>query len=144
MTRHSALRFPLYSTLCMMASSSRCRGPLQGAAAQSVVQRRTRKESRRSTCSSSSSSSETDFSTPTLPSANPKATSAQGSALVPAPAPTNDLFSQFMQAYIKDRRQPTPATASIEPREDASDRSLKTRNPDLYYGNSYMKCFYFC
>ena len=47
-----------------------------------------------------------------------------------------------MQAYMEDRRHPAPAP--IEPREDNSDRPLKARNPDLYYGNSHMECYYFC
>ncbi len=65
----------------------------------------------------------------------------------PAPAPTEDLFRQFMQAYMEDRRNSAPAPASAplaEPREDVSDRPLKTRNPDLYYGNSCMECYHFC
>lgn len=50
-----------------------------------------------------------------------------------------------MQAYMEDRRQPAPAPAPpAESREDASDRPLKARNPDLYYGNSHMECYYFC
>ena len=128
----------------MMAPSSRRRGPLRGAAAQSVARRRTREESRRSTRSSSSSSSETDFGTPALPPANPRATPAQGPALAPAPTPTDNLFRKFMQAYMEDRRQPTPAAAPVKPREDALDRLLKARNPDFYYGNSHMECYYFC
>ena len=28
-------------------------------------------------------------------------------------------------------------------REDALDKSLKPRNPNLYSFNSYMKCYYF-
>ena len=127
----------------MMAPSSRRRGPLRGAAAQSVARRRTREDSRRSTRSSSPSSSETDFGTPAPLFANPKANSEQGPALVPAPVPTNDLFRQFMQAYIEDRHQPAQAAASVKSREDVSDRSLKDRNPDLYYSNLHMECYYF-
>ena len=128
----------------MMAPSSRRRGPLRGAAAQSVARRRAREDSRRSTRSSSSSSSETDFSTPAPPPANPRAIPAQGPALAPAPVPTDDLFRQFMQAYIEDRRQPAPAAAPVEPQEDVSDRPLKARNPDLYYSTSHMEFYYFC
>ena len=127
-----------------MAPSFRRQGLLQGAAAQSIARRRAREDSRRSTRSSSSSSSETDFGTPAPPPANLKATPAQGPALAPPPVPTDDLFRQFMQAYMEDRRQPAPAPAPVESREDASDRPLKARNPDLYYGNSHMECYYFC
>ncbi len=50
-----------------------------------------------------------------------------------------------MQAYMEDRRQPAPAPAPpAESREDVSDKPLKARNPDLYYGNSHMECYYFC
>ena len=128
----------------MMALSSRRWGPLRGATAQSVVERRAREDSRRSTHSSSSSFSETDFGTPAPPSANPRATSAQGPTLAPPPVSTNDLFRQFMQAYMHDRRQPAPAPATVESWEDASDRSLNARKPDLYYGNLYIECYYFC
>ncbi len=33
-----------------------------------------------------------------------------------------------------------PATKA----RDDTDRPLKLRNPDLYYGNSHMECYYFC
>ncbi len=67
-----------------------------------------------------------------------------GPGPAPAPAPSqDDLFRQFMQAYMEDRRNPVPPEAR-EPRENASDRPLKARNPDLYYGNLHMECYYFC
>ena len=28
--------------------------------------------------------------------------------------------------------------------EDALDRLFKTKNPDLYYENSHIECYYFC
>ena len=49
-----------------------------------------------------------------------------------------------MQAYMEDRRQLAPAAAPVEPRENASDRLLKARKPNLYYSNSHMECYYFC
>ena len=78
-------------------------------------------------------------STPT----GPTPASAPGSA---APAPvsssTEELFEQFMQTYMETVRNPALAPPA-EPREEASDRPLKARNPDLYYGNSHMECYYF-
>ncbi len=38
-------------------------------------------------------------------------------------------------------RAPAPLA---EPWEDVSDRPLKTRNPDFYYGNTHMECYHFC
>ena len=143
-TRNFALRSPLFFIFCMMAPSSRSRGLLWGITAQSVFQRRVKEDFRRSTHSSSSSSSITDLGTPVPSSANPKATSVQGSTPVPPLTPTNDLFKQFIQEYMDDCRQLAPATALVEPREDALDRLLKAWNSDLYYGNLYIKCYYFC
>ena len=37
----------------------------------------------------------------------------------------------------------TPS-ASATVKKEAFNRPLKTRNPNLYYGNSYMECYYFC
>ena len=52
----------------------------------------------------------------------------------PAPAPTENLFRQFMQAYMEHRQKlvSPPAPAPLpEPREDVLDRPLKAWNPDL-------------
>ena len=52
-----------------------------------------------------------------------------------------------MQAYMEDRRNPSPAPTPAplaEPRQDVSDRPLKARNPDLYYGNSHIESYHFC
>ncbi len=70
-------------------------------------------------------------------------------APVPAPAPNNDLFQKFIRMYIKRVRDqaPTapaaPATLAAEAR-DNTNRPLKPRNPDLYYDNLHMECYYFC
>ncbi len=39
-----------------------------------------------------------------------------------------------------------PAVPAAQPAEarDDTDRLFKPRNPDLYYGNSHMECYYFC
>ena len=56
-----------------------------------------------------------------------------------APASTDELFKQFMQAYLKALTQP-PAQSHAKPRE----QPLEARPPDLYYGKSYMEYFHFC
>ncbi len=38
---------------------------------------------------------------------------------------------------------PAAPAPDVEAR-DNTDKPLKPRNPDLYYGNSYMECYYFC
>ncbi len=73
---------------------------------------------------------------------------ALGPIPAPAPAPTpapNNLFQEFMQTCIervRDQASATPAP-DIEAR-DNTDRPLKPRNPDLYYDNLHMECYYFC
>ncbi len=37
---------------------------------------------------------------------------------------------------------PTAPALDVEARDD-TDRSLKPQNPDLYYGNLHMECYYF-
>ncbi len=69
------------------------------------------------------------------------------SAPVFAPlAPTNDFFSGFMWTYIKKVRDQALAALAAPAAEarDNTDRPLKPRNPDLYYGNLHMECYYFC
>ncbi len=36
-----------------------------------------------------------------------------------------------------------PAAPATEARDD-TNRPLKPQNPDLYYGNLHMECYYFC
>ena len=98
----------------MMVPSSCRRGPLRGAAIQSVARRRIREDSRKSTRSNSPSSFKTDFGIPAPPSTNPRATLVKDPAPAPAPTPTDDLFRQFMQAYMEDRCQPAPAAAQVK------------------------------
>ncbi len=71
----------------------------------------------------------------------------------PAPAPMalpNNLFQEFMQTFMEKTQAPAaPAApaASVAPAaevRDDTDRPLKPRNPDLYYGQSHMECYYFC
>ena len=58
-------------------------------------------------------------------------------APVPVPASTDELFKQFIKAYLKAQ---TPAPVPAKPQE----QPLKARFPDLYYGNSQMDCYRFC
>ena len=80
---------------------------------------------------------------PVSPEGTP-ATSGVGSsdapvpdAPVPAPAATDELFKQFMKAYLEAK---TPAPVLAEPQ----GQPLKARFPDLYYGNSHMDYYCFC
>ncbi len=73
------------------------------------------------------------------------------SGFVPAPVPApvalpNNLFQEFMRTFMEKTQA---AAAPIAPAPDAeardnTDRPLKSRNPDLHYGNSHMECYYFC
>ncbi len=61
-------------------------------------------------------------------------------------APPSDLFQEFIRTCIKKVRDQALA-ALVAPAAEAIDdtnRPLKPRNPDLYYGNSYMEYYYFC
>ncbi len=75
---------------------------------------------------------------------------APGPALAPAPAPTpnNDLFQEFIRTCIEKVRAQAPAALTAPAPDvkarDGTDRPLKPRNPDLYYGNLHMECYYFC
>ncbi len=61
----------------------------------------------------------------------------------------NDFFQEFMRTFMKKTQV---LTASVVPAalapdvedKDNTDRSLKPRNLNLYYGNLYMECYYFC
>ncbi len=67
-------------------------------------------------------------------------------ASTPAPTPNNDLFQEFMRTCIEKVRDQAPAAPVVPVAEarDNTDRPLKPRNPDLYYGHLHMKCYYIC
>ena len=76
---------------------------------------------------------------------SPPASRAQipASAEAPAPPSNEELFQQFMKAYLENQNQnqaPPPAPIQVELRE----QPLKARFPDLYYGNSHLDCYRFC
>ena len=58
---------------------------------------------------------------------------------VPAPAPpsTNELFKQFMKAYLESHLGPSQPLAERE-------HPLKAKVPDVYYGKLHMDCYHFC
>ena len=57
----------------------------------------------------------------------------------PTPAlPSNDeLFKQFMKAYLESNQGPS------QPPEECK-RPLKAKVPDVYYGKSHMDYYHFC
>lgn len=134
-----------------MVLSSHCRRPLRGTAIQNVAWKRTKENSwqspsdfRRFTwLNSPSTPSKADFGISTPLSTNPKAilaldvptppalnfvSPAPGLAPAPPPAPTDNLFRQFMQAYIEDRHQLAQALtlALVESQKNTLDRPLKS------------------
>ncbi len=74
-----------------------------------------------------------------------------GSALALTPvAPSNDFFQEFLRIFMERTQAPAAPTALAAPAapvaeaRDDTHRSLKPRNPDLYYGHLHMECYYFC
>ncbi len=68
-------------------------------------------------------------------------------ALIPATVPNNDFFQEFMWTCIERvRAQALAALATPAPDVEVTndtDRPLKPRNSDLYYGNLHIECYYF-
>ncbi len=83
---------------------------------------------------------------PALGSEAPAPGPVPAPAPAPAPVPNNDLFQEFMRTCIERVRDQAPAAPAAPAAEtkDKTDRLLKPRNPDLYYGNLHMECYYFC
>lgn len=71
------------------------------------------------------------------PFLDPEPTSA------PTVLPNNDLFQEFMQTYIEKVRDQALAALTAKTR-DNFNRSFKPQNPNLYYGNLHIGCYYFC
>ena len=73
------------------------------------------------------------------PTLGPKLVSALIPALIPAPTPlsSNELFKQFMRAYLESNQGPNRPPAERE-------RSFKAKVPDMYYGKLHMDCYHFC
>ena len=77
-----------------------------------------------------------DSNTPTL---SPAVSRTPTPVPAPAPAPPSgdELFKQFMKAYLKSNQGPTQPLAERE-------RPLKVKVPNVYYGKSHMDCYQFC
>ena len=58
-------------------------------------------------------------------------------ALTPTPPSTNELFKQFMKAYLESNQ------GSNQPLKERK-QPLKAKVPDTYYGKLHMDCYYFC
>ncbi len=65
--------------------------------------------------------------------------------LEPAPssARINNLFQEFMRTYIIEVKDQAPVALNVEAGKEVLDKSLKPRNPDLYYNYLHMECYYF-
>ena len=68
-----------------------------------------------------------------VPALNP----APVPAPVPAPPASDELFRQFMRAYLESNQGPRPPPAERE-------RSFKAKVSEVYYGKSHMDCYHFC
>ena len=75
------------------------------------------------------------------PTPGPELVPALNPAPVPAPTPappsSNELFRQFMKAYLESNQGPRPPPAERE-------RSFKAKVPEVYYGKSHIDCDHFC
>ena len=56
--------------------------------------------------------------------------------LAPAPHFSNELFKQFMRAYLESNQGPKQPSAECE-------RSLNTKIPEVYYVKSHIDCYHF-
>ena len=54
-----------------------------------------------------------------------------------APLSSNELFKQFMKAYLESNQGPKQSLAEYK-------QSLKAKVPKVYYSKLYMDCYYFC
>ena len=79
------------------------------------------------------------------PSHNPTLGSTLIFALIPVPVPTltsalpfsNELFRQFMKAYLKTNQGPRQLLTGHK-------QSFKAKIPEVYYGKLYIDCYHFC
>ena len=57
-------------------------------------------------------------------------------APIPTPLSTNELFKQFMKAYLKSNQGPSQLSKEHK-------RLFKSKVPDVYYDKSYMDYYHF-
>ncbi len=65
---------------------------------------------------------------------------------IPVASLNNHFFQEFMRTFMKKTQAPA-ALASPAPdikARDDTDRSLKAKKLELYYGNLTIECYYFC
>ena len=53
-------------------------------------------------------------------------------------------FQFFIKTFIEMAKNQAPPLVSIAAKKKTSNRPLKARNSNLYYGNLYIECYYFC
>ena len=73
------------------------------------------------------------------PTPGPKLVPALILALIPTSAPpsSDELFKQFMKAYLESNQGPSRLPAERE-------QSFKAKVLDVYYGKLHMDCYHFC
>ena len=78
--------------------------------------------------------------TPTSPPDTPVAAPSSAPTLAAtAPPLDNELFKQFMKAYLEAQ---VPGRTEVDP--EPREQPLKARFPDFYYSNSQIDCYQFC
>ena len=84
-------------------------------------------------------SGSTSFALSCNPTLGPELVFALNPAPVPASAPPSfdELFKQFMRAYLEPNQRLKQPLAERE-------RSFKAKVPKMYYGKSHMDCYHFC
>ena len=71
------------------------------------------------------------------PAISQASTPAPTLALTPAPLSTNELFKQFMKAYLDSNQRLSQPPAERK-------RPLKAKVPDIYYGKLHIDWYHFC
>ena len=57
--------------------------------------------------------------------------------LAPNPVSTNELFKEFMKAYLELNKEPRQSPVEYK-------QTFKSKVPELYYGKLYMHCYHLC
>ena len=70
-----------------------------------------------------------------------------GPATSASPASTEELFKLFMRIYMDTVKNQDQVQALVQvpaPPVEPKELPLKARFPDLYFGKSYLDCYWFC